>query len=132
MREVYIVNEDATITAINALMTGDRPWFVSPLAAAVHGGVNVTCFTKEGIRAVPFVNPQPDPHSIPDEGDVPAGPKSRYYVQMTGDGEIFAPPASPAQAAAHYQRVMFQEAEIGRDMQFDYEPSGTIPELNFP
>lgn len=121
MATVYVINEDATISSVPKGEHGGRPWFISPAAAVIHGGVEMTCFTREGVRAEPFLNPFPDPHEIIENAE-PA--RHHYFVQMT-DGVLHSPPLTPDEAAR------FTSGLSGTipDDELDYDAPHIIPAI---
>lgn len=121
MSEKYVICPDLTITRVPKGAEVRMPFFYSLTAAAVHSGVRMTCFTKEGIRSEPFPNPLPDPSRI----DVNAFPERRhYFVQMTDEGELHAPPLMPEEAAAWY----LARQEISAPV-FEYDAENVTPEF---
>lgn len=121
MSNGYVINDDGTISRVETRASA-RPWFSSLTAAAVHSGAEITCFTKEGVRAEPFPNPSPDLVTFDPDAFVE---RHAYYVQMTEDGEIHTPPLSPREAAEWTSHL----AVLVEDESFDYEPDNLIPEL---
>lgn len=121
MAAVYVINEDATISSVSKGGENGRPWFISPAAAVIHGGVEMTCFTKEGVGEEPFPNPFPDPHGIT-ENAIPE--RHHYFVQMTG-GVLHSPPLTPAEAALIAPGL----TEMAPADRFDYDPDNIIPVL---
>ena len=117
-REVYKINGDGTISRTEHDSSDNAPWFVSLTSAAAHSFAQVNCFTKEGIRSQPFVNPHPDP-----DIDVSEEPeRHHYYVQMTSDGELHIPPLTPDQARDH--EPIFEQTD-----DFEYEADNLIPDF---
>lgn len=121
MASVYVINEDATISSVSKGGENGRPWFISPAAAVIHGGVEMTCFTKEGVGEEPFPNPFPDPHGLTEDA-IPE--RHHYFVQMTG-GVLHSPPLSPAEAAM----MASSFADTAPTHEFTYEPENIIPAL---
>lgn len=116
----YELTQDGMITMVADDVPVKGPWFVSLTAAAVHSGVPVTCFTKEGVRADAFPNPLPDPRNI----DPEAFPEKRhYFVQMTHEGYLHNPPLMPEQAKDWTAFI------VGDVPVFDYEPENISFEL---
>lgn len=117
----FEIRPDATIRMVADDAPVNRPWHVSLTGAAVHSGIPVTCFTKEGVRASAFPNPLPDPSSL----DPNAFPERRhFFVQMTEDGVLHSPPLTPEAARDWCAHIVREEPAP-----FDYAPDHLIPEV---
>lgn len=117
----FEIAPDATIRMLGDEAEARRPWHISLTGAAVHSGIPVTCFTKEGVRNTAFPNPLPDHNTV----DPNAFPERRhFFVQMTEDGVLHNPPLRPEQAREWTAHIVTPDP-----VNFTYDPEHIIPEI---